>query len=173
MSDNQKESPSNTKLAFMETGAFLFDAINASKQYKFEKKMQRHRDRVRQIGNSINDFAITRNAIWAEEDLRLNRLMSDLESANAAGTSVVQTAVMGFSGNTADAIANSYQQSADLQRKAIDRQQNRIQRTENYERLSNNWNTYTQMERVHSPVAKPNYGAMATKSAMNFIKQTG
>lgn len=152
------------------TGLWIADYFAAKRNHKYQKRMQAHRDKVRRMGQAINDSAITRNAIWAEQDLRLSRLSSDMESTTAAGTNAVQTAVMGFSGSTADAVANAYQQSEDLKRRSIDRQQKKLQQAEAYQRLRNDWNTYTQMESIHAPVPRPDYAMMMVKGAVDIGK---
>jgi len=172
MAEESKESAglSNNQMAAAETGMLLFDIFNAGKRKKNAEKWQRYRDEVRRIGSAINDGAITRQAVCGEEDLRASRLSASLESITSAGTSTVQAAIMGFSGNTADAVSDAYQRSADLQQRSIDRQQDRLQKSENYQRLQNSWGTYTSMESIHSPVPEPDFGAMGARAGMRIAK---
>lgn len=133
--------------------------------YESAQKAMRYRNQIRQITEANNQNALTINSIWGEQDYRNKLLSSQLTYQNSAGTLAVQTAIMGFNGNTAEAVANSVRRASDLQTTNIEIAHQRAELRTQAQRAQLSWNTYTSHE-YPELMNKPDYFGMALDSAL-------
>lgn len=139
----------------------------ARAEAKMQKQQEQHRNKIRRMGDAINQNNITSQEVWAQQDARVAQVQTQIQYDGAAGTALVQAALQGFSGNTSAAIQRDIAYAANLSSTNIALQAQRATQKFEAERLSSAFDAYSSLE--DEWVQKPNYLGMALNTGSKML----